>query len=163
LHRGLRNPWKISFDPAGRLWVADVGQDSYEEVNRLPKGSRSRDLGWACYEGRHRYDASRCKSGRAYRLPNLEIAHPGLASTPTMSGESITGGYVYRGFKYAAQVGGAYVFGDWVTGNVWLYSAGKLSHIGSLPRVTSFGENDRGELYAVTSDGSLLRLRFRSR
>jgi glucose/arabinose dehydrogenase len=162
LHLGVRNPWKISFDPDGRLWVADVGQDKYEEVSRLKKNSPGRNLGWACFEGKHRYDRSRCRSGKNYTMPKIEIGHPAQASSPEMEGESVTGGYVYRGSKFASVIGGAYVFSDWSSGNVWTYSGGAVRNIGSLPRVTSFGEDDKGELYAVTYTGSLVRLAFRA-
>jgi glucose/arabinose dehydrogenase len=162
LHRGVRNPWRFSFDPSGRLWIADVGQDKYEEVDVLPRGARGLDLGWSCREGKHAYDASQCRRGASYVEPVIELGHSDVASSPGMAAESITGGYVYRGSAYAALAAGAYVFGDWVTGNLWAYRDGVLARVGSLPQVTSFGEDDHGELYAVTSAGSLVRLRFSS-
>ncbi len=158
LHRGLRNPWRISFDPSGRLWIGDVGQGAYEEIDVLPRGARGLDLGWSCREGKHVYDSSACRAGARYTDPEIELAHDGVPDA--MRASSITGGYVYRGRAYAGLLGGAYVFGDWVSGNLWAYRAGALARIGSLPQVTSFGEDDAGELYAVTSGGELLRLRF---
>ncbi len=162
LHRGLRNPWRISFDPAGRLWIGDVGQDRYEEIDVLARGARGLDLGWSCWEGRHSYDTSQCRRGAGYTAPVIELAHPGLASARDLAAQSITGGYVYRGRAYASSAGGAYVFGDWVTGNLWAYRDGALAHVGTLAQVTSFGEDDRGELYAVTSGGALVHLTFRT-
>ena len=140
---GLRNPWRISFDPAGRLWIGDVGQDRYEEIDVLARGARGLDLGWSCWEGRHSYDTSQCRRGAGYTAPVIELAHPGLASARDLAAQSITGGYVYRGRAYASSAGGAYVFGDWVTGNLWAYRDGALAHVGTLAQVTSFGEDDR--------------------
>lgn len=157
LHSGLRNPWRFSFDPAGRLWIGDVGQDAYEEIDVLPKGARGLDLGWPCREGLHSYDPSRCRPGATYTAPVIELAHPDRASSRAMAAQSITGGYVYRGSRYP-KARGAYVFGDWVTGNVWAYQNGTLTRIGALDHVTSFGEDRAGELYAVTSGGTLYRL-----
>ncbi len=154
LHRGLRNPWRISFDPAGRLWIGDVGQSSYEEIDVLPRGARGLDLGWPCREGKHSYDSSRCRSGASYTGPVVEQGRD--------DAQSITGGFVYRGTRYPAAAG-AYVFADWVTGNVWAYGGGSLARIGSLGNVTSFGEDDAGELYAVTSGGELRRIGFTTR
>lgn len=153
LHRGVRNPWRISFDPAGRLWIGDVGQSAYEEIDVLPRGARGLDLGWPCREGRHSYDASRCRSGASYTGPVVELGRD--------VAQSITGGYVYRGSRYPG-ASGAYVFSDWASGNVWAYRDGSLARIGSLGNVTSFGEDDAGELYAVTSAGELRRLVLRT-
>ncbi len=85
---------------------------------------------------------------------------------PHPQGESITGGYVYRGERYRARIGGAYVFADFVTRRVWLYreGTGKVlqdARLGTGGGPTSFGRDDRGEIYAVTYDGVLWRMHVR--
>jgi glucose/arabinose dehydrogenase len=86
---GLRNPWRASFDRStGALWIADVGQGSWEEINREPAGSGGRNYGWDCREGRHPYETAGCTTG--YTDPVAEYGHG--------NGDcSVTGGYVYRG------------------------------------------------------------------
>ena len=92
---GVRNPWRFSVDrKTGDLWVADVGQDAYEEVTRVPNGVGGWNLGWSCREARTVYDASRCSSARTYHDPTIAYRHA--------VGESVTGGYVYRGSAASA-------------------------------------------------------------
>lgn len=160
---GLRNPWRMSFDSAtGALWIGDVGQDGYEEVDRVPARPALRNLGWSCREGRVVYNPSRCSSGTRYVDPVTVVKHE--------RGESVTGGYVYRGSRYRALMSGLYVFGDYVKRKVWVYAAGqgKVLQADRLgPRdyagPTSFAEDDRGELWAVTYDGTLWRMHAQSR
>ena len=153
---GWRNPWRLSFDRAnGNLFIADVGQGSWEEVNRETYGTAGgRNYGWRTMEGRHCYDATTCnKSGKT--LPITEYSHG--------SGRcSITGGFVYRGTTQAALVG-HYVFADFCTGRIWtiLNTGGNGDHVllaDTGEMITSFGESDDGELYAVTIDGKLFRV-----
>jgi glucose/arabinose dehydrogenase len=156
---GLRNPWRFSFDaPTRALWIGDVGQGEFEEVNRVPASPTRRNLGWSCREGRQVYDASRCRSGVHYRGPTSVVAHP--------QGASITGGFVYRGSKYRGLIRGAYVFSDFVTRRVWLFARGQGKHVqqqrlgsSDYRGATSFGVDDRGEIFAVTYDGVLWRMR----
>ena len=156
---GLRNPWRMSVDPAtGALWIGDVGQDRFEEVDRVATGTGGFDFGWPCREGRSSYDASRC-GGRTMTAPLLVRCHPGGVSgcSASQGGESITGGVVYRG---SAQIllRGVYVFSDFITGNLWLYRGGVIARAGTLRYVSSFGRSARGEVLAVTYGGSLVRL-----
>ena len=156
---GLRNPWRMSVDPAtGALWIGDVGQDRFEEVDRVATGTGGFDFGWPCREGRSSYDASRC-GGRTMTAPLLVRCHPGGVSgcSASQGGESITGGVVYRG---SAQIllRGVYVFSDFITGNLWLYRGGVIARAGTLRYVSSFGRSARGEVLAVTYSGSLVRL-----
>ncbi len=153
---GWRNPWRLSFDRAnGNLFIADVGQGSWEEVNRETYGTAGgRNYGWRTMEGRHCYEATTCnKSGKT--LPITEYSHG--------SGRcSITGGFVYRGTTHAALVG-HYVFADFCTGRIWtiLNNGGNGDHVllaDTGEMITSFGESDDGELYAVTIDGKLFRV-----
>jgi glucose/arabinose dehydrogenase len=160
---GLRNPWRMSFDPATKaLWIGDVGQDGFEEVNRIPAKPSHRNLGWSCREGRVVYNASRCRAGVQYVDPKTVVRHP--------AGESITGGYVYRGSRYASLMGGLYVFGDFVNRKVWVYAPGQgkvlqARRLGpsSYNGPTSFGVDGSGEIWAVTYDGTLWRMRAQSR
>ena len=103
---GLRNPWRFSFDTAtGALWLADVGQDSYEEIDVVTRGA---NYGWNIMEGMHCYNASRCDmTGLTY--PVAEYDHT--------EGCSVTGGFVHRGA--APDLSGVYFFGDYCTGRIW--------------------------------------------
>jgi len=156
---GLRNPWRFSFDPQSQdLWIGDVGQDAFEEVDRVPAAPVRRNLGWSCHEGRSVYNASRCRSGVDYMKPVATVAHP--------AGESMTGGFVYRGDKYHRLIQGAYIFSDYVTRRVWLFSEGQGKVLQSrrlgpydYAGATSFGVDDNQEILAVTYDGTLWRMR----
>lgn len=146
---GLRNAWRFSVDPAtGALWVGDVGQDAVEEVDRVARGGLN--LGWSCREGNRVYDASRCRSGARYHAPTFTYGHG--------YGESIIGGFVYRGSRFRGRLGGRYVGGDFVSGRVFFSAGGRLVTGGRLPNVTSFGEDDAHELWAVTIGGGLYRM-----
>ncbi len=158
---GLRNPWRFSFDPrTDNLWIGDVGQEDYEEIDRVGPRPRRIHLGWSCKEGRSTYNASRCRSSVNYLGPVTVVGHP--------MAESITGGFVYRGPRYRDQIGGAYVFADFITRRVWLYRPGvgkvlQADRLGGGIGATSFGVDDRGEIYAVTYDGVLWRMRVARR
>src|SRR4029079_2142257 len=170
---GVRNPWRISFDRGtGKLFIADVGQNRFEEIDREKPGfTGGRNYGWNAMEGMHCYTASKCPLA-GDTLPNAEYAH--------VDGNcSITGGYVYRGPTQTALVG-LYVFADYCSGRIWTIPhtglAGNTHEtcagvIWTLPNtglawstpetlradtdlnITSFGESENGELYAVTSAG----------
>ena len=160
---GLRNPWRWSFDTNGNQWIGDVGQGRYEEIDAISATSaKRRNLGWSCREGKHVYNASRCRSTTVYTSPSLELCHPdSVSSCPSSrSAEAIIGGYVYRGAAYANAVG-TYVFGDYVTGKIWSYRGGILGVPTALAGVAGFGTQDNRELYAVTLAGSLYRIGFR--
>lgn len=149
---GLRNAWRFSADPAtGDLWVADVGQGSFEEIDRIPAGAGGRNLGWSCKEGFATYNASRCRSGADYLDP--------VATYGRDYGTSITGGFVYRGSRYAALLGGRYVGGDFGSGRVFYLEGADRQPAGWLPGVTSFGEGAGRELWAVTYSGGLYRMK----
>ena len=159
---GLRNPWRFSFDRAtGDLYIADVGQGQWEEVDVAPslagRGSGV-NWGWRVMEGAHCYNAATCNtSGLA--LPLVEYSHA--------DGCSITGGYVYRGQDIPA-LQGTYFYADYCSG--WIRSfrlvGGQATAItdwtGTLDPngfVSSFGEDGRGELYVTTLNGMVWRLR----
>ena len=156
---GLRNPWRFSFDRAnGDLYIADVGQDAWEEVDYRPRATIGRltNYEWSAYEGNARYKPSRLVHRGTLVGPVLVYHHGG-------NGCSITGGYVYRGNAVAAAAG-RYFYGDFCSGKIWSFriSGGKAvdnrlepTQIGSL---SSFGEGVNGELYAVSLDGGLYRI-----
>ncbi len=145
---GLRNPWRYSFDRNGALWIADVGQDSWEEVDRITAPA---NLGWRCREGAHPYNAS-CGPGSALTDPVAEYGH-----NPD---EAITGGYVYRGSRHPT-IAGEYVFGDFISGRLFHISG--ATSAGSTLEVTTgfdtgispsaFGEDVNGEIYLVDYAG----------
>jgi glucose/arabinose dehydrogenase len=158
---GVRNPWRFSFDSAnGDLWVADVGQGEWEEVDRLPAtagrdAGRGANLGWSRMEGSHPYDGGTNPSGGV--LPVLEYDHRDGAC-------AIVGGYVYRGTAIP-QLDGAYLYTDYCQRGLRalaLGADGKVAQRRSfdlrLEQVQSFGEDADGALYALTTAGQVLRL-----
>jgi glucose/arabinose dehydrogenase len=154
---GLRNPWRFSVDPSnGFVYIGDVGQDRYEEIDVVASGYRWLDLGWSCREGLASYNSSRCVSGRTYRNPLVVVSHP--------TAEAIIGGFVYRASLYPAMTG-LYVFGDEVTGRIWVYryTGAAVQQSVRLAQVTSFGVGDTGEIYAVSLGGGFYRMRVSAR
>jgi hypothetical protein len=153
---GVRNPWKMNFDPATRkLWIGDVGQDAYEEVDAVPSKPTVRDLGWPCREGFHSFDPGRCAK-HAFFSPMFEIAHP--------NAESITGGYVIPATSYPT-LQGYYVAGDYVTGLIWWFNL-KTRVLTSQQLVpadsggpVAFGLDQTGRIWTVTFSGQLMELR----
>jgi glucose/arabinose dehydrogenase len=158
---GLRNPWRASIDRAdGSMWIGDVGQDKYEEVDHAWGGGK--DFGWSCREAFWSYDASRC-SGRHMTKPKRAYSH---GSSDTRC--AIIGGYAYHGPTYAF-AHGLYLSGDYCSGQIWPigrtssggYPRPQVANISGNP--TGFGESDRGEIYAVTQGGGLFHVVFRKR
>jgi len=156
---GLRNPWRFSFDRAtGDLFVADVGQDGWEEVNLQPAGTPGGlNLGWRLMEGTHCHNPTTGCNDGTLTLPVVEYAHA--------LGCSVTGGFRYRGSTLSAQAG-AYLFADFCTGRIWAAApdaAGRwtATQIADLPfPVSAFGEDEDGELYLAQygAPGALRRL-----
>jgi len=153
---GLRNPWRFSFDRVtGDMWIADVGQNKYEEIDFQPADSRGgENYGWNVMEGAHCYKpAEGCKQEGLVQ-PVFEFDHG--------EGCSVTGGYVYRG-KSIAGLAGRYIFTDYCTPKLWVTTKRgeefETSDMGNLPKgISSFGEDEAGELYFVTdSQGALYR------
>jgi glucose/arabinose dehydrogenase len=153
---GLRNPWRFTFDRlTGDLFIADVGQDNWEEVNYQPASSAGgENYGWSCYEGLHDYRTDRnCTFYGVLTDPVLEYPH----GVNDSNGCSITGGYIYRGNRYPA-LKGVYLYGDFCTGNIWAATTSGSSWISNIVADTNFliptfGEDESGELY-VASLGS---------
>ncbi|MDQ1618053.1 MAG: hypothetical protein QOE19_622 [Actinomycetota bacterium] len=145
---GLRNAWRFSVDPVtGDLWIGDVGQGAQEEVDHLTPDQGGRNLGWSCREGTAVFNSSRCRPGARYHAPVWTYGRS--------FGQSITGGFIYRGSRYKSQLGGRYIGGDFGSGKIFYGSGRSLVTAGSLPNVTSFGEGATRELWAVTIDGGL--------
>jgi glucose/arabinose dehydrogenase len=150
---GLRNPWRVSFDRAtGDLYIGDVGQGQWEEIDFLPAGSPGgANFGWNHREGAHDY-----KGGGPEGMidPVAEYSHP-------EGGCSVTGGYVYRGS--VPEWNGIYLYADYCTGMIW----GLLQVDGGWQTqllfdmqvtITSFGQDDSGELYLASDNGGIYRL-----
>ncbi len=153
--RGLRNPWRWSFDRAtGDLWIGDVGQARYEEVDRAlhrAGGGRALNFGWHVREGYACYNPSTGCALRGMTQPLTAYGH-GL-------GCAIIGGYVYRG--PIAVLRGAYLFADECSGRIWSVVANgaarqaPLLMLESGVNITSFGESEGGALYATATDGKV--------
>ena len=155
---GLRNPWRFSFDRATRqLFAADVGQDSWEEVDIITKGG---NFGWNIMEGKHCNPPGVTSCNMAgLILPITEYAHN------SAGGEAIIGGFVYRGSAIAG-LPGTYVFGDLLSGHVWGLKQDAMGNwqqtlvLTHNLTVSSFGQDIAGELYLIDyGNGAILRLR----
>ena len=158
---GLRNPWRFSFDSAsGDLWIGDVGQNTWEEVDHLKRGLGGVNFGWNRFEGRHSFAPDTPLAGGLLRGPVAEYKHT--------EGCSITGGYVYRG-PHIAGLSGRYVYADYCSGKLWT-----LSPAGGAPRdassvvsdagaksIVSFGQDGSGMLYVCTAGGTIYRFASR--
>jgi glucose/arabinose dehydrogenase len=159
---GLRNPWKFSFDPAGgSLWIADVGQGTWEEVNHLAAGTAGANLGWSCREGLVVFNPDRCVAGATYTDP--------VFTYPTsLQGCAVIGGHVYRGSRYADLADGTYVVTDYCSATIWgirpTAGGGHESAVLAQPDIvqpTSLGVAADGELYLINDlPGQLHRISF---
>jgi glucose/arabinose dehydrogenase len=152
---GLRNPWRFSFDRVtGDLWIADVGQDTWEEVDFAPATSiGGENYGWRRMEGKHCFLPTTNCSDASMTLPVFEYSHT--------EGCSVTGGYLYRGVKYPA-LKGTFLFGDYCSGSIWgtKRSAGDTFATKKLlttnAAITGFGEDVNGEVYVIDQDRGLM-------
>lgn len=149
---GLRNPWRASFDrTTGDLWIGDVGQSNWEEVNfQAASSAGGANYGWDCYEGNHPFESTDCAAASQYTFPIFEYPHS--------QGCSITGGFVYRGTQFPDLVG-RYLFADFCSGNFWsLGSNGQGGWAATLHGAqeispSAFGEAANGELYVADYRG----------
>ena len=157
---GLRNPWRFSFDrKTGDLYIGDVGQNKYEEIDYLPRGFQGIvNFGWKHFEGNHIFDAGvpLLTTGH-YVAPIVEYSHDN-------GNCAVDGGFVYRGANVAAAVG-RYFYGDNCSGTVWSLKVvnGKATDVRvepfKVPGLSGFGQDSRGELYLLSvSTGDIFRL-----
>jgi glucose/arabinose dehydrogenase len=157
---GLRNPWRFSFDRAsGDLYIGDVGQNAWEEIDYRPRGAPPANFGWARYEGAHDYSDVALVGNAPLVFPITEYSHD--------DGCSVVGGFVYRG-SAVPEARGRYFYGDSCSGRVWSLTVrgGKATGVrverftvtGSGYGLVSFGEDARGELYLVSLAGRVYRL-----
>jgi glucose/arabinose dehydrogenase len=153
---GIRNPWRFSFDRETKvLWLADVGQHKWEEIDLVTKGS---NYGWRLMEGFHCYDPAENCPTRGLTRPVFEYGHEKGRC-------SITGGYVYRG-KMIPSLRGTYIFGDYCSGELFGIKTEGVTSLRSEPdlvrktgtRISSFGEDEAGELYVVDYGGAVYRI-----
>ena len=152
LHYGLRNPWRFSFDAvSGELWIADVGQTDWEEVNQVPAAATGLNFAWPCLEGTHDFNPG-AECTPPLTSPVIEYSH-------SEGNCSITGGYVYRGSRLPLQ--GRYLYGDWCSRRIWIATrAGDAwsseewaAAPGILNSLSSFGQDENCELYVADRNG----------
>jgi glucose/arabinose dehydrogenase len=154
---GLRNPWRFSFDRKnGDLYIGDVGQDRWEEVNFVARGTDGLlNFGWDVYEGGEVLEDKEPTGEGELVQPIATYAHD--------AGCSITGGFVYRG-RGLPSLRGRYFYGDYCSGAIWSLRVedGEATDVRrervALPQLASFGEDEDGELYLVSQAGSIYRL-----
>jgi hypothetical protein len=158
---GLRNPWRISFDRlTGDLWIGDVGQNAREEIDFQPAGVGGYNFGWRCYEGTNAYNTTGCQPASTYRTPAAEYNNPSI-------GCSITGGFIYRGSKYA-DLYGHYLYADYCSGRIWsvtqkpdgtFNAPTQLANLSDY-EFSSFGEDKDGDLYiALLTSGKIQKIK----
>ena len=152
---GLRNPWRYSFDRQTHdLWIADVGQGSWEEIDHVSSTKGGINFGWSLVEGTHSFNGGTAPAGAV--APVYEYDHSGGRC-------AVTGGFVYRGSKIPDLVG-TYLFADYCEGLIHglrLDSSGAASvaSLGiSVPQLSSFAQDANGELYVLSQDGTIARI-----
>ena len=155
---GLRNPWKFSFDRVGgALFIGDVGQGAWEEVNLQPGSAMGVNYGWRVLEGTHCFNPSTGCDATGKTPPIIEYPHDGTG------GFSITGGYRYRGTTLPG-LASRYVYGDFVSGRIWAAAENAPgvfvpTQVASIAELSSFGEDESGELFAARlGNGTIYRL-----
>lgn len=156
--RGLRNPWKFSFNRLnGDLWIADVGQQNAEEINKTasPLPNTGLNYGWRCYEGNLSYNTSGCVAQNTMIAPVGQYSHDG-------GNCSITGGYLYTGSLYPNLLN-KYVFADYCVNRIGYLDAttNAISYTETLATnnfITTFGEDVNGELLVLGSNGTMYRV-----
>lgn len=156
---GLRNPWRFGFD-GDDLWVGDVGQGAWEEIDRFDADRPGDNAGWPVLEGTHCFQSSPCDP-TPYLSPVVEYGHENGRC-------SVTGGAVYRGTAMPELIG-TYLYGDYCTGEIWglrmvdemehrLFTDPDDVHLPYLPGLTSFGVGPDGEMYVMQASGQVWRI-----
>jgi len=159
---GLRNPFRFSFDcHTGDMWIGDVGQDSFEEIDFQPAGSQGgENYGWRCYEGNAPFNTSGCPPVDSFTMPAFTYEHVGAGCSG-----SVTGGYVYRGEQFP-DMQGAYIFADFCTGRIRALKAdaeGAIEEVpdvfeGTLGNIITFGIDNDKELYLARANGQVYQV-----
>lgn len=158
---GLRNPWRFSFDPCNAdLYIGDVGQNAWEEVDVEPAGQGNKNYGWVYKEGTHDKYPDLEGNNQVLTPPTVEYSHAG-------GNCSISGGFVYRGSAIPG-LRGRYFYGDYCSGKTWsfTYQPGAATQdvkehtaeLGSQVQLTSFGYDNQGNVYAIQIDGGISRI-----
>lgn len=157
---GLRNPWRLSFDACtGDLWIGDVGQGAWEEIDFAPKGVGNHNWGWRAREGKHCFDKAQCTSD----APQEGMTDPVLEYAHANGRCSVAGGYVYRGSAIPG-LRGTYFFGDFCTHEI--FTSKRTNGVASeavnvtdaiggsaIGNILAFGQDNAGELYVTTTSG----------
>lgn len=159
---GLRNPWRFFIDDSSdEIWIADVGENAVEEINRVKLGGAAPNYGWSVFEGGLRDEAG----GNQQLLGSGELIWPAISYSHDDGGCSVTGGEIYRGSAIPA-LKGRYVYGDFCNGALWSVEPAANLGVGpiraeaaSVPQVSSFGSDAKGELYATSLAGTVYKLR----
>lgn len=153
---GVRNPWRFSFDrTTGDMYMGDVGQGEWEEINFQPGGVGGQNWGWRCYEGTHAFNLNGCNTQFPYDMPVTEYNHD--------EGCSVTGGYVYRGTEFVG-LQGIYFYADYCSGTIWGLQNPNGSGWINAPLfdedygLSSFGEDEAGALYVVDAGSGRIHL-----
>jgi len=152
---GLRNPWRMSFDrETGDLWIGDVGQGAWEEVDVARAGNSALNFGWRVMEGTHCYNADSCPQD-GLTMPATDYGHD--------QGCTVIGGYVYRGSLYEF-LRGAYLFADYCSGNLFALDASATAYApptrvgGGNNGIAAWGQDADGELYVLALDGTISKV-----
>jgi glucose/arabinose dehydrogenase len=156
---GLRNPFRWNFDRlTGDMWIGDVGQSAFEEINRCHRDSLAVNYGWRCYEGNNIYNSGGCGTITNYKFPVVAYANPS-------DGRSVVGGTVYRGETYLTMKG-YYLGTDFYTGKFYKIKFDSLANSYNIStqiiapaNISDFGETENGELFATNlSNGNVYRV-----
>ncbi|MGV9307995.1 PQQ-dependent sugar dehydrogenase [Nonomuraea sp. NPDC003727] len=154
---GLRNPWRFSFDSrTGDLWIGDVGQNAWEEVDHEPSGKGGRNYGWNAFEGGHPFDTGVRAAGAVKPVITYPLGQDGTCS--------VIAGHVYRGARIPG-LAGHFLYGDFCAGWVKAAPVSDPAHgieVGRVEQLSSFGQGHDGELYALSLQGGLYQVRAAS-
>ncbi|PZU90957.1 MAG: cadherin [Chryseobacterium sp.] len=151
---GLRNGWKFSFDrTTNNIWIADVGQNLIEEINRVPAASAGINYGWRCYEGNNAYNTAGCANASTMIFPVVDYDHSGGKC-------SITGGYVYRGNLYTDLIG-KYIFADYCSTQIGILDNTTITWTSAFSgnNFTTFGEDNQKQLYVAAQNGKIFKIK----
>lgn len=151
---GVRNPWKFSFDATtNELWIADVGQNEIEEINKVAAGVGGQNYGWRCYEGNEDFNTGGCADISTYTFPLADYTHTADGAFKC----SVTGGYVYRGSTYPGMIG-AYIFADFCSNELaFVDDTNNIQFAGPFTGgLSSFGEDVNNELYVAALNTGII-------